>query len=381
MNDGTMTRKQFAAVIFVALLSPLMRLEPRLSALLAGRGAFLCVIPAFFILWLLAALTGSFCRHMRPGEGMGELLMRWLGPVLGRTVLLIFAGWFLFYAGFILRSGAERLVATVYPSSGVEPFVFTLLGMCLLTSLGTLRAAGRAAVILQAILLGVLGIVFVFSLPNVSLDNLLPLTETDGLSVLLGAWPMVTVGGVAACFIFLSGYVEKTDRPVKWAMPHLALYLAVAGLLCAVVTATFGPRLTAQLSFPFFVMIRDVSILGLAQRIEAVVIALWVFTDFVLCLLLLRCAYEALRPALCLSPAEGRPMFALRRGRWLLLAEGGVVLLCSYVTAPSANDLLLWSDRLIPLISNSLIYGGLSLLWLVTIPKRRREKKAAGNNK
>ncbi len=377
MNGSTMTRKQFAAVIFVALLSPLMRLEPRLSTLLAGRGAFLCIIPTFFILWLLAALTGSFSRCMRPGEGMGELLMRWLGPVLGRTVLLVFAAWFLFYAGFILRSGAERLVATVYPSSGVDPFIFTLLGMCMLTSLGTLRAAGRTAVILQAVLLGVLGTIFVFSLPNASLDNLLPLTGTDGLSVLLGSWPMVTVGGVAACFIFLSGYVEKTDRPVRQIMPYLTLYLVTAGLLCAVVTATFGPRLTGQLSYPFFVMIRDVSILGLAQRIEAVVIAMWVFTDFILCLLLLRCAYEALRPVFRLAPAEGGSMFSFRRGRWMLLGEGAVVLLCSYLAAPSAYDLLLWSDRLVPLISNCLIYGGLSLLWLVTIPKRRREIREA----
>ncbi|MCD8117777.1 MAG: GerAB/ArcD/ProY family transporter [Oscillospiraceae bacterium] len=371
MNGSTMTRRQFAAVISTALLSPLMRLEPRLSAQAAGRGAFLSVIPAFLVLWALAALMGAYSRHMRPGEGMAGLLMRWLGPVWGRAVLLIFAAWFLFYAGFILRSGAERLVATVYPSSGVWPFVIVLLIVCVLTSLGTLRAAGRTAVILQAVLLGVLATVLLFSLPNASLDNLLPLTGTNGISVLMGAWPMVTVGGVAACFTFLSGYVEKTDRPIKWALPRLALYLAIAGLLCAVVTATFGSWLTGQLSYPFFVMIRDISILGLAQRIEAVVIALWVFTDFILCLLLLRCAYEALTPVFHLAPAEGRPIFSMRRGRWLFLAEGAAALLCSHLAAPSAYDLLLWSDRLVPVISNCLIYGGLPFLWLVTIPKRR----------
>lgn len=378
MTGIPLTRRQFAAACFVALLSPLMRLLPRIAVQLAGRGAFLSVIPAFFGLLPLVWLVTAYGRYMKPGEGMAQLLMGWLGPVFGRAVLLLYAGWFLFYAGFILRSGAERLVATVYPNSAVTPFVLITLALCLLTAMGTLGAAARTAVLFRAILLAVLGIVFVFSVPNISPENLLPLTGDDALPILLGAWPLMTLGGAAVCFSFLFGYVERGERPLRHAIPSMLLLLAVSALSCVEVVGTFGPGLTGQLNYPFFIMIRDVSILNLFQRIEAVVIALWVFTDYTLCTLLLRCAYEALRPVFHLSPPEGRPMFSLRRGRWVLLAEGAAAFLCSRLIPSAADEFLLWSDRIVPIVGDILIYGLLPLLWIVTAAARKKSGPPPG---
>ena len=46
MKERTVTGRQFIAAVYTALLSPLFRLLPRASAVLAGRAAFLCVLPA-----------------------------------------------------------------------------------------------------------------------------------------------------------------------------------------------------------------------------------------------------------------------------------------------------------------------------------------------
>lgn len=365
MKDTTITRKQFSAVILTALLSPLMRILPRSAVLLAGKGAWLSVIPALPVLLLLAALMSSLRRQLLPGEGVASLFLRFMGPVFGRVVLIIYTAWFLFYAGFILRSGAERLADTVYQTSSLDPFTLVLLALCLLVSLGTLRAAARTAVLLRAILLGALGLVFIFAIPNLSLKNLFPLTWSDAPGIVKGSWSVFTVGAVAAYFSFLSGYAEPPEKPLKWLTLPLLVFLGVAAILCFEVIGSLGAGLATQLSYPFFTMVRDISLFNIAQRIEAVVIALWVLADFILCTLLLRCANEALRPVFQLPKTEELPLFSLRRGRWLLWAGAAAAYGCNHLLAPSSFQLLFWSNKLLPLVSNCLVFGGFSLLWLV----------------
>ncbi len=365
MKDSTVTRPQFAAAIFAALLSPLMRVLPRTSVLMAGRGAWLCAVPSFLILLVLTALMNLLRRQLRPGEGTANLILRYFGPVLGRLVLLVYGAWFLFYAGFILRGGAERLAATVYQQSNTDPFLLVMLALCMLAALGTLRATARTAVILRAILLLALALVSLFAVSNVTWKNLVPVDLSDAPGILLGAWPIFTVGGAAALFSFLSGYVEPTEKPAKWVVLPLAIFSVVACLLCMEAVGTFGAALTAHLSYPFFTMIRDVSLFGLAQRIEAVVIALWVFADFVLCTLLLRCAHEALRTVCGYPKSENLPLFSPRRGRWLLWLEAPAVWACGHFIAASSQQFSAWSQTRIPLLMNLFVFAGFPLILLV----------------
>lgn len=366
MKDRTVTRPQFAAAIFAALLSPLMRMLPRTSVETAGKGAWLSVVPAFLLLLVLTGLMNVLRRQTRPGEGMADVILRFFGPVFGRAMLALYGAWFLFYAGFILRSGAARLTATVYQHSGVDPFILVMLVLCLIASLGTLRATARCAVLLRAVLLIALALVSVFAVSNLSMKNLFPLTLSDAPSIVLGAWPIVTVGGVAALFSFLNAYIEPTERPTRWTLPPLAVFLAAAGLLCFVCVGTFGAGLTTRLSYPFFTMTRDVSLVQTSQRIEAVVIALWVFADFLLCTMLLRCANEALRTIFRLpKPEDASSFFSFHRGRWLLWLEAPAVYACSHLVAASSSRFFLWSQTLVPLIMNSFVFGGFALIWLV----------------
>ncbi len=374
MDEHLITRKQFAAAIAVSLLSPLLRLLPQTAVSMAGRGAWLSPLPALIPVLLLSTMLESFRRHMRPGEGMGGLLLRWLGPVAGRLALLLFAGWFLFYGGFILRSGAERLVSTIYPSSGQTLFVAATILLCLAVSLGPLQAAARTSVILRAVLLTALGIVILFSASNMDLSRLAPFAWRDGAASVAGALPLASVCGVSGCFCFLSGYVEPPKNG-RWLLGTHLLLLLLAGVVCAAVMSVFGPSLTATLTYPFFIMIRSISLGDLVPRIEAVVIAVWVCADFMLVVMLLRCAHEALRSALGLPGPERLPMKSLRSGRFLLWLEAAAVFGCSLLFDLPPWQLRMWSDRYIPLCSDCVLYGGFFLLWLVTLPKRKREEK------
>ena len=365
MNDTAITRRQFAAVIFTAMLSPLLRVLPRAAVLTAGKAAWLSLLPAALILFGLSILMNSLRRAQGPGEGMAELILRVFGPAFGRGLLFLYAAWFLLYAGFTLRAGAQRLTATVYLQSGPDPFILVMLVLSLPPALGTLRATARMAVIVRAVLLAVLLFASAFAAPNVSAQNLFPLFPEDIPDILSGAWPIVAVGALAALFSFLNGYADPLKSPHGWTLRALALFSLVGMLLCIETVGIFGETLTTKLSFPFFTMVRDISFFEVAQRIEALVIVVWVFAEYMLCILLLRCAFESLRAACSLPRSEHLPTFDFRGGRWLLPVESLAVYLCAHFIAPSAAALQIWSERRIPLLMTAAVFGGFFLIWFV----------------
>ena len=50
----------------------------------------------------------------------------------------------------------------------------------------------------------------------------------------------------------------------------------------ACLPGNFGPGLTARMDTPFFMMVKGIGIEGTFQRVESVIIALWVFSDLAL---------------------------------------------------------------------------------------------------
>lgn len=348
------TKKQYTALLFLALLSPLMRILPRGAVRWAGPAAWLCPLLAVPMILALAWVTESLHRGMAPGEGLSPLLLRVLGPAAGRALLLLYAGGLIIYAGFVLRSGGERFAATVYQQSRPEPFMLLLLALCLAAAFGTGKALGRMAVILRGILVPVLAAVFLLTAPNVSGKNLLPAADWSVPGILLGALPVFPMACVGTLLVFLGDCSAPEGKSVRRSLPAVALSVVVGSLLCLETVGVFGPKLTARLSYPFFTMTRDISLSHLAQRVEAVVVALWVFSDFILCALLLRCVNTTVR---ALIPRG--------QGKWVLWPEAAAIYLCGHFVGTSTVQALLWQDKIVPLGLSILVPGGYLLTLLV----------------
>ncbi len=357
-----LTRRQFAVMCWVALISPIIRQSPRPLVIEAGRAAWLSAAAAVPLLALLLLFLRRLLRDLSPGEGLGDVFCRALGDLGGRLALFVYALWLLVYTGYVLRAGADRFVAAVYPNSRPAVFILVMAALGTVAALGRLKALARCAEAAQPVLIAVFLLVFLCALPDADWDNLLPVSRQDILPVGRAALTVTNATGIAVYSAFLMGQAEPGGvvRPLLWPLAQLLLLIT---LLCIATVGRFGAELTSQMSYPFFVMIRDVHVFKLLERVEALVIAQWVIADFVLVSLLLHVCSENLSRAFSGSRESSRVL-------WVAVCVLAAVL-AAFVCAPTAFDLLPLSLEAMPFSSAALIFVGLPLIFLIGRLRRR----------
>ena len=374
--ETSVSRRQLLALGTMIFLVPVLRLYPAQTAALAGRAAWVAAPLALPLMLGYVFFLTRLMALREEGEGLAELGLRLLGRVPGRIFLLLAAGWTLLYAAFVLRSGADRLVGTVYLKA--NPAVFTevmgLLGI--LAALAAPLVLTRMARMVQPFLLGVLLLLLGAALFSAKADHLLPLTGRDLLPAARGAAVAVDVLSYpAAALCFLAGSVKKRPGAFRALGLWMVVLIALLTLLDLAMLGRFGAELVASLSRPFFVLVRTLVFFRTVERVEALVVMLWIFPDFLLAALTLRSGAQAVKLLLKSGKWGERLFSALPQGEKLLTwVCGTAVILLALFLAPDSRSLEHWSTVVIPALNLLFCFGLLPLLYIVG---SRRGREAA----
>lgn len=372
-SDYRFDLNQLLALCTMMLLAPLLRLVPSGAAGIAGRGAWLTALAAAPLLLAYVFFICRFMQARNENEGMGELCLRCLGDKAGKAALFISAAWFVLYAGFILRSGADRLITTIYPYSTTHVFIVVMGLLCLFAAMGSCRSIVRTAKLVQPVVLGVLLLILIFSFFSLYRENLLPITSAYFLPIMKGS---LTVTDILSVVLYLScfllGSVRKGGDSLKSLSIWTGLMLLIVTAVSAAVVGNFGAELTARLTRPFFSLVRNLIFFGSLERIEALVVTLWVFPDFLLVSALLYAAQHILRLCFDLDPSyRGEKRLDISGGRWAVLPCGAAATVCAMLIAQTPTALELWSKTIIPIIN--LCYAFIFLPVTYIVGKLRRK--------
>lgn len=282
MYCDQISARQIYVLLFAALLSPAVRALPGWTAGTAGVGAWLTGLAAFPVLLLLGWLMSGLFRAAPAQSGLADIFRQTLGEILGKGLTIIYMVWGLFVLSLETRLYGERMIAAGSKNASLPVLLLVLLGLVLWLGRKKLAAFARAAEIFYLILAITLGVVLAFSVADLTPENVLPVWTGDLPGV--AAATVVPVGivalGVFAAFLWGNVSPQKGDRPrgVRWL---LAGCLTLAFLQFAVLSQ-LGPVLAAQLEAPFFEVARGVGVAGAFQRVDSVVVALWLLSDLAL---------------------------------------------------------------------------------------------------
>ena len=362
------SRGQVLGLCSVALLSPILRLYPALSAQAAGKAAWLSVLLA------LPPLLGYTFFLSRLPCGLCELSEQGLGRRFGRTAELLLGFWLLLEASFTLRAGAERMILALFPSAGPGLFVICMGLLALIAALGPLRSLLRFARMVLPFMLAGLALVLISALGSADLSELWPLRLRDLSGALRGTLPVLDTLGLG---LYLPWLLLPRGLPGKrfrdWALWLGEMSLLFLGLAAAIL-GHFGAELSAGLSLPFFTLVRNLVFSRSLERLEALVVALWIFPDFLLSAALLYGAQRCLRLALGKAPEPIPPRRRdLSGGRWLIPLCACLCIGLGLIMAPDQRSLELWSRQIIPACNLIAAFGLVPIIYIVGTLKKKRQ--------
>lgn len=365
-------RRQLMALAFVFSLAPMMRLLPKYCADSAKSGSWLTPLIALpFILLYIFFLT-AFLKDRSSGEGMGEMILRGAGSVAGGAALVLIAANALFYCGFILRSGADRFITGIYTAASPRSFVFVMLALGLLAALGPKKAIVRAAKIFAPILAAVLVLALAFAFTTVDFANLFPVSREGIIPLIKGAAPVFNIYAGALTYVsFLEGLCpderNRSGAYCLWMLPITLLLI----LHIAAIVGNYGAAQTAQLSYPFFTMLRDVTLFNSIERIEAFVVTLWVLPDFIVFSTVLTIAVKCLLLVFDFRPPEEARITDMTGGRWLIPLCAAVCAAVALTLSDNAEVMQYYSSFVVPLLNLAVSLVILPLCFIIGKLRRK----------
>lgn len=356
MNHGY-NRRQLMSMCFAASLAPVTRLLPKLTAQTAGKCGWLAPLCALPLLLLFLLYFSALMKKRRSGEGLGELLMRTAGG-FAKPAMLFIAAALIFSAGNILRTGSHRLISTIYPAAGPWIFILAMLALGTVASLGAVKALPRSARIFSPVLVLVLLLALIFSAENVECANLFPIRGGNLAGLPVGSLSVVEIYGAILCAAaFMEDQAPLEGGRFSYCARQLTVICLLLTVFCAVIIGCYGADMTARFSHPFFSMVRDVTLFTTVERIEALVAALWVLSDFVVFSLLLTASAHILRLVFGYKPAPDEHRFTdMQNGRYLIPVSAVLSGAAAALIPASEHGLLAVSQYAVPAANLAVIF-------------------------
>lgn len=287
---------QLMAAVWSAALALAVGILPRAVAEHSGTVGWLAAVAAVPGLlgagWLMYRLTD------KGRMGLASACRAALGRTAGSGVLIIYIVSGVVLGAVQLRLSAQRLIFTARTGGGLWFLLVVIAAMAVWLVWRRLAPFARTAVLLYRGVLTCLVIMLGLTLPQIRMENILPVWTQDIVPVAKAGAGVLGV----LCWGLYGAFVLDGVRPGKglvtgWVVRTVVL-CALLGVLLAAVLGTQGAPLTARLSDPFITLSKHVGVEGAFQRVESLVCAVWLLADLVLLGLIL-CGGRAILARLC----------------------------------------------------------------------------------
>lgn len=259
------------AALYLALLAPSIPAIGRMTERaghLAWLAPILMLVPIAALYFIGATLD---CGE----TGLGRVYERVFGRAAGKLLCILYLAWLLIAAGGAVSGFALRLQSMAYRGNVYTPFAAVMLVLVAVTVRSGARPLAGLSEVFFPVIVVTVAAVCALSLSELRPQNLAP-SAGEVVGVLGAQAELAVIPALGIFYMFLPGGREKPA-------PRFAV-LFVATLCAAALTVinAFGPELASRLDAVFFLAAKDISISGVTQRIEPLVLALWTVTDYVL---------------------------------------------------------------------------------------------------
>ncbi|MDR1299820.1 MAG: spore germination protein, partial [Oscillospiraceae bacterium] len=281
LNNDKISARQVFVMFIMSTFSPAIRLFPTLCANYGGVAGWLGPVAAGAVLALtMAAMAATFKGAAAPRD-LGDAFEAALGRAGQRIALSVYLIWTLLLYAIYIRYYAERLMSTIFPNADIRFFLIPMLVLAFISARGKIEAFARFSEISILIFTAVFALLFVFFIPSVKPANLLPITPYDALPVVRASLPVINIWGFFTLFFFLGEHIVNRHEIGKYVKKSIVYLVAVTTATLVSVIGSLNYKTVTRMPAPFFSATKLIQVVRSFDRMEAILLSLWVMSDFV----------------------------------------------------------------------------------------------------
>ncbi len=280
VGKNKVTIRQAFIIFIVSTLSPAIRLFPTDCARLGEEAAWIAPIISAVPLLLICVVLNAFFKNQNAAN-LADVFTLSLGKIAGKTVISFYLFWSVILYFLYIRYYVERLMSSLFPNSDMRFFIITIMIVVYLAARGKIEAFARFSELSFLVFTVVLTIFFILLIPNVKMSNLFPLTYHDIIPAAKATYPVLGIWGYITLVFFLGENIMDKDRINKIYKKSVLFIAVMASLTVLFVVGSLGYKVVQRMSLPFFNATKLITVMETLDRLESVLLAIWVVADFI----------------------------------------------------------------------------------------------------
>ena len=323
------------------------------------------LVPSTIFGMAVVFVCSALCLRF-PGRSVVEFSGDIVGKFAGKIVGLGYLFFFLYSNGVIIREFGDFVVTSFMMETPLLVFNSVMVLLAAYAVSNGLEVISRANQFVFPLAVLSLFVIVGLAIPAMHLDNLMAVLGNGLKPVLRGSLTTSSWRGEVVLLLMFWPYLNKPDQGRRAGLLAVAFIGILLSLDTASTVAVFGAETVANLTFPTLDLARYISIAGFLERLEAIVMILWVAGIFVK----VACFYQA--GALAASQLLG-----LKDYRALVLPLGVLQLVWSVTLFESSRELVFFLGKTFAPFAYVFELGLPLLLLLIAMIRKKGGAKIA----
>ncbi|KUO77688.1 MAG: hypothetical protein APF77_13175 [Clostridia bacterium BRH_c25] len=273
--------KQLLFVFTIIVSSPATRFLPKYAAAKAAQAGWVspvvCIVPFIALIFVIDSILKKY-----KDQSMAEIITTIMGRYLGKLVLVLYLLWVVLLLTLYTRYYAERLTSSIYPNINNNVLIIlTLIPIAYMLRSG-FTVIARMSEILLPFVGAMLVMLSIFLLPKIRTDNILPVYFNDIVPIVKASFASTGILSYLFLLFFLSDKIVNM-KSFK-AFGYIATYINISSLILVmfITIGVLGVSVARRAPLPVLITVKQASLMDTIENIEAIIIAIWIFTDFTL---------------------------------------------------------------------------------------------------
>ena len=275
-----MSKRQFILLYMMLAASPVIKAFPFMMSETAAQAGWLSpLVSAVLLFGVMLMMNLIFKKHK--GENLIQLSCKILSKPAGIIIAAAYFIWMIIMLGFYIRYFGENVVSNIMSEASLK---FIMLSMLILVgvvlSKSIIYYARLNEVIFSCFILAFLITGFLALFTRVKIENLLPVSSIDIIPVAKGGIKGLSVFGYYAFLFFIFDEVRSEESNIKLEIKSASAVGLLSMFVMLVTIGAVGYNTILHFTDPYFMVVKNVDILGFLERLDAILFIMWILADF-----------------------------------------------------------------------------------------------------